>query len=171
MNYLLRYISKSLCLIPVSVIKHKARWLIADMLYYYLLDSIWCGTVWKFAFLSTRVTEMRKDQSYVSRDFQGRPGNCSTVLGQPTFGRLCRSCFGFHNHSGQIKNTDFASSGNIQKHLLLPDTPILMHSNPCKNGVKGYEEEIAEFIIFLLYPIPLKPWAYYRVRFLTLKFR
>lgn len=41
-----------------------------------------------------------------------------------------------------------------------------MHSNPCKNGVKGYGEEMAEFIIFLLYPIPLKPWAYYRVRFL-----
>ena len=92
-NYLLRYISK-FCLIPVSVIKHKARWLIADMLYY-LWTVSGVEMYGNSAFLSTRVTEMRKDQSYVSRDFQGRPVNCSTVLGQPTFGRLCRSCFGF----------------------------------------------------------------------------
>ena len=91
-NYLLRYISKFF-LIPVSVIKHKARWLIADM--YYLLIVSGVELYGNSAFLSTRVKEMGKDQSYVSRDFQGRPVNCSTVLDQPTFGRLCRSCFGF----------------------------------------------------------------------------
>lgn len=56
----------------------------------------------------------------------------------------------------------FASSGNIQKASPSPrHTLILMHSNPCKNGVKGDGEEVAECTIFLLYPIPLKPWAYY----------
>lgn len=92
-NYLLRYISEFF-LIPVSVIKHKARWFIADMLYY-LLTVSGMELHGNSAFLSTRVKEMGKAQSYVSRDSQGRPVNCSLVPGQQPLGQLCRSCFGF----------------------------------------------------------------------------
>lgn len=61
-----------------------------------------------------------------------------------------------HNHRPD-KEHRFCLQWKHSKSTLLPDTPILMHSNPLQNGVKGYEEEMAEFIIFLLYPIPLKP--------------
>lgn len=131
-------------------------------------DSIFGGTVWKFCFLlSTRVTEMRR----IKAMSVGSPGQTWELFNSSwsanIWAVLQKLLWFPHNHLGQIKNTDFASSGNIQKHLLLPTHSHTHALQPLQKwcervwGRNGRVHYIPPCI-----PSLWSSWAYYRVRFL-----
>lgn len=91
----------------------------------YLLTVSGVEFLWKFLFLqSHRNLERIKAMSV---GLPGQTRNCSTVLGQPTFGRFIEVLFGFPTIIEAKIRADFASSETFKKHLLLP-RPCLPYS-------------------------------------------